>query len=499
MPPKKIKSALHVLSALAMIASSTSIAGPPVAPKDKYAYKPIKTDFWKKTDEAVEKEHAFIIFNHASPAADAEGPEKDEWRLGIAKALSAVGMPLHAQYLLTTVASKSIGTRQGFEALRILNQVVRDQVVDETALEELAFELDTKVDEPESRSMIGYLRARGLFKKGYQEWAQIALADVVPATTYGQELEFDRAQQALNSGDSVAAYGKFEGISKNPAARTQTQRLSRLALARLIFERKDYRAAVATYSKIDLATRERARSLNELTWTYYYDRAFGRALGTIQALKTPYFRPLLSPETLLVEMLIYRELCHFKHVQQLVKEFLAEYKPIYTTIEDRKPLEKLPEFQQMALQEGLLQKRATAIQFIRMERRELEKLSWSDEALRKELLKLGEKRERLIDAEINRLMISRVDTLANWFLDLREQVWFLEYESSMRMIQLNDDQADHYVPPKADKTRPDILFWPVSGEAWLDELMDYEVLVQDQCGNPKARRPFPFPRGGGRK
>ena len=475
-----------------LIVSQASAQMRPV--RDKNEYRPVRGDFWAEVERAIKNGKALAVVGK-SPPSMAGSPALDEWKIAVARGLHALGNPLHAQYLLTSVAAKSIGTRQGFEALRRLREIAKTDAIDETALEELAFDLDTKIDEPESKAMIGYFQARSLLRKGYIEWSQRSLGDVAAGTTYADELDYDRTLQILASGDSATAYTRFENLSKNPSARQVTARLSRLALARLIFERRDYRATIKSYTTIDLPTRERVRSLNELAWSYYYDRAYGKALGTIRAIKSAYFRQLLSPETYLVEMLIYRELCHFKTVKAIVSEFLETYKPLYSAIEARKPLDSIPQILQMILQEGNFQKRAQAIQLIRVERPSVEAMSFGSEDLREELLRAGEKREKLIDAEITRLMKTRLDAVANWFLDLREQAWFLDYESSMRMIQLNEDQKEEYEPRKADPLKSTTLFWPVNDEAWLDELFDYEVLVKDACGKGVQRRILPS--GGG--
>jgi hypothetical protein len=455
--------------------------------KDAFIYKPIRRDFWLRIDKLIKDGKTLEVFKQRLP--DDVQSIQDEWKLGMARALIAAGAPIHAQYLLTTVATKSIGTGQGFEALHMIHEIAKAGIADETSLEEVAFELDTKVDEPDTRSMVAYFRARALLRKGYPNWSEQALHDVAPGTTWSDELNYDRTMQTLNAGDSVAAYTRFESLAKSSVARATTSRLSRLALARLVFERKDYRAAISTYASIDLPTRERVRSLNELAWGYYYDRAYGKALGAIQAMKSPFYRTLLSPETLLLEMLIYRELCHYQKVKDIADDFQETFKPVFSQVESRLPLDTVPQFVQMALQEGIMQKRADAIREIRIERRQISKQAWAADDVRESLVKLGEKRERITDAEISRLLKVKSDTLANWFLDLREQVWFLEYEASMRMIQQNDEANEQYEPPKPNKSRPDVMFWPVTNEAWLDELLDYEVLVRDVCHSK-------FDRGG---
>lgn len=447
--------------------------------KDRFTYHPVQRDLWAKAERLIETEKGQQVFRLAADSVS--GAEADERKILIAKALAATGQRLHAQYLFSQIASKSLGTRQGFEALRLLHELARSAELDDTHLEDFAFDLDTKVDEPESRSMIGYFRARALLRKGYDEWARAGLDEIAPASTWKNELAFEHSQQALLAGYSGGAYTQFEAVMNSPVTRVPTARQARLNLARLLFEKRDYKASIATYTAIELPTRERARSLNELAWSYYHDRVYGKALGAIRALKSRYFSVLVSPETYLLEILIYRELCHFKHVKDLAAEFMSAFKPVFSAIERRRPLENIPQFLQMLLQEGVLQRRANAIQSVRAERRVLEKQRWADDEQRQSLVEFGKKRERLIDAEITRVLRTRGDSMANAFLDLREQVWFLDYEAAMRMIQLNEDANNQYEPPKANAVKPEVMFWPANQESWKDELLDYENLVHDAC------------------
>ena len=53
-----------------------------------------------------------------------------------------------------------------------------------------------------------------------------------------------------------------------------------------------------------------------MAWGYYFNRQYGKALGAVRALKSQYYGALLSPETLVLEMVIYRELCHYCESQK---------------------------------------------------------------------------------------------------------------------------------------------------------------------------------------
>lgn len=447
----------------------------------KVFYKPVDAEFWKEVERGIAKKNLEDVFKIEKPEKG-QGGEVEEWKIGMARALVAAGQPLHAQYLLSNFIQQVVATRQSFEGLRFINEIAKSNSIDESLMEDVAFDLDTKLDDANSRAMIGYFRARALLKKGYADWANQALKDVGTGTTWLDELEFDRTLQILSSGDAATAYGRFESIAKSPNARKGTVKLARLALARLIFERRDYKAAISMYLAADLPVRERARSLNELAWSYYYDQQYGKALGIIHALRTYYFERLFTPETAVLEMLIYRELCHYDRVHALADEFQKTFSDVYKAVENRLPLENIVRIMQTSLQEGALQKRATVIQQLRIERRELLRQNWTSADIRDELVKFGEKRERTTELEIQRILREKVDGIANQFLDLREQVWYLDYEASLRLIQMAESASPDYVPPEKSTGKPNDFFWPAdSKEAWRDELLDYELLVRGKC------------------
>jgi hypothetical protein len=451
-------------------------------------YRPVRPDFWKDVDKLIEAKKFAQIFVLEQPPA-ANGAEVEEWKLAMAKGMIAAGQPLHAQYWLSQLVASSVATRQGFEALHMLHEIAKAGPIDEILMEELAFDLDTKIEESETRSMIGYFKARALLRKGYVDWSAQSLKEVEPATTWNDELTYDRTLQILSSGDAATAYENFEKLAKGATARQPTVQQARLALARLIFERRDYKASIEMFREADLPVRERARSLSELAWSYYYDKEFGKALGVIKALHSVYFERLFTPETALLEMLIYRELCHYDRVRVLAASYQKQFSDVYRAIEDRLPLQNVARIMQTALQEGVLQKRANVIQAVRKERRDLLKQTWSAGQLRDDLVRLGQRRERISDLEVQRFLRDRVDAIANSFLDLREQVWYLDYEASLRLIQNAETVQPDYEPPSKSKTQPDNFFWPAgSSEAWLDELLNYEILVRGKCLVPERSK-----------
>lgn len=446
-----------------------------------FEYVPLHTDVWKKVDDLLTAGKAADVLK-LSPPERSQVAEWDEYRLEIAKSLINDKEPIHAQYLLATIAGKSIGTNQGTQALQLLAEVGRQGQLDESLMEELAFDLDTKLEDPELQSMIAYYRGRMLLRKGYNKWAQQSLNEIGAQTTWSREVAYDKAIQTLAKGDSTAAFEQFDAVAKSERTRRPTAMMAQLAMARLMFERKDYAAAIAIYHRLDLPVREQARALNEVAWNYYYSHAYGKALGAIAALRSKYFTKLYTPETAVLEMLIYRELCHYKQVQALAGKYTQAFSALTKPIMARQRLDSISALEQMALQEGVMQKRARIIQDLREERlRLMASKDWRAKDLQTWISDQGLRREQIVNAEIRRMLKERLDPIANRFLDFTDQVRFLKYEASLKLLQIKESQTTDYTPPEKDRVKTDTLFWPINEESWLDEIPDYEVLVQSLC------------------
>jgi hypothetical protein len=464
-------------------AAATS-SGPPAALTAAVVlYRPINAKLWADTESLIALGKVASVLKLNSPGAASAAA--DEWRLVLAKALIKNKQPLQAQVLLMELASRSVGTNQGAYALHLINQIARDAALDEDAMEDLSFDLDAAIDDLDDRLMIAYFQGRALVRKGFSEWGSqaVAILKSSPNSPWSLEMVYDRALQALESGDSIEAYSSFEALKANEHTRQPTRQLAELALARLIFERKDFAASLEAYRGVNLGVRDRAHELAEMAWGYFYDHQYGKALGAIRALKSAYFKPLISPEAIVLEMLIYRELCQYRSLRESVKDFQQTYKPVYTAIEKRKPLEKVPILNQMLLQEGAMQKRATVISEYRSEAAILKSQTWADPSIKSFLMDRGLRRQRTVDQSLQKSLRAQSDRVANWFLDLREQAYFLDYDSSMRLAQMRDTQDPNYIPPEKDEIKVETLFWPVTTEAWIDELADYEVLIHSSCRN----------------
>lgn len=427
------------------------------------------------------------------------GAALEELRLLAAEALTKQGHSLSAQITYMDVASRSIGTSQGAWALYALDQLAQVSEIDESAMEEMAYEYDSQVESVSEGSMLAWFRAKALLRRGYQEWAERDLGKIGPETRWNSDRLFERATDVLAEGRADEAETLYEEILKRAEVRSSTRQFAELNRARLIFEKGDYETTLKTVRGVDLPLRERARALLEMAWSRYYLKEYGKALGILKVIDSAFFEPLRSPEADLLRMVIERDLCRYDLIKQSSAAFRERYKKTFKQIESRLPLDADPSLKQMALQGRFLQKRATLIHRYRLERKAIydEDIKIAP-GLRAMLLKNLLMREKKTESEIARLLPKELEKAASWLIDMREQVSFLEYEASIRPLTTMPQEEADYLPEVASKTRFEKLYWPVVNEAWWDELDNYEVLIRARCAQPlpvlapvKKRKPPP--------
>lgn len=419
------------------------------------------------------------------PPLELSESQQDEVKILVASTLAKLGHSLAAQQIYMDVARRAVGTSQGSTALKQLEALALTVEIDEGAIEDFAFEYDSTVDSPAERSMLAWYRARALMRRGYSDWAIRELGQVASDSAWNSERFYDRAMSALIDGREDEAESIFFELTKKPTVRSTTRQYAELNRARLIFEKGDYQASLDAVRGLDLPIRERARALHEIAWSRYYLREYGKALGILQVLDSGYYVDLKTPEADLLRMVIERDLCRYDLVKQSIAAFRERYKKTYRQIDSRRPLEADDRLKQMALQTRFLQKRATLIHRLRGELRILadEEIHVSPKLalwLRGQLML----RERQLENEINRQLGKELERIANQFVDLRDQVTFLEYEASIRPLTMVPSDSSDYFPLATSAAKFEKLHWPVTNESWWDELDSYEVMLRGRCQSP---------------
>ncbi len=105
---------------------------------------------------------------------------------------------------------------------------------------------------------------------------------------------------------------------------TEVRDLAYLALARIAYEAENFDAAVYYYRKLPRDSNKLAQAFYEQAWTYFLKGDYERALGTFQALHSPYFSHFFYPELWVLEATVYVNLCYVENAEEAIKRFEAD-------------------------------------------------------------------------------------------------------------------------------------------------------------------------------
>jgi hypothetical protein len=108
----------------------------------------------------------------------------------------------------------------------------------------------------------------------------------------------------------------------------QIRNLSALTLARLYFQKNDYKTAYKTYLKIDKSSPSWLQAMVETAWTQILAGDNEGAAGNMFSLHTDFFRKAYAPDTYIVRTVGYLNLCQFGDGVSVLNDLKKRYTPI---------------------------------------------------------------------------------------------------------------------------------------------------------------------------
>lgn len=119
--------------------------------------------------------------------------------------------------------------------------------------------------------------------------------------------------------------------------------LSALTLARLYFQKGDYKAAYKTYIKIDKSSASWLQAMVETAWTQILAGDHEGAAGNMFSLHTDFFKKSYAPDTYIVRTVGYLNLCQFGDGMSVLNDLKKRYTPIQQKLEGYQKNNKEPE------------------------------------------------------------------------------------------------------------------------------------------------------------
>lgn len=255
-------------------------------------------------------------------------------------------------------------------------------------------------------------------------------------------------------------------------------------------------------------------ALFEASWAYYRVDNFGKALGLLLTLNSPYFSDKYYPEAMLLQATIYYTNCHYDRVVDILTDYKATYEPmkeqvdalvarlfqpeeVYDFLYKVKMADKdsydqtLELILEASVQDRDLRRGLAYIDMLDDEKKRVqENTTISNSPLGQSMMQDLEATRMLSVVEAGKKGKQRLERLQEELRDHSNRALDIEIETTEKYaareeLKEQDPNALGEFEQMIDKVMgadDEHLFWKFDGEYWNDELGYYWYYISSRCG-----------------
>jgi tetratricopeptide (TPR) repeat protein len=342
------------------------------------------------------------------------------------------------------------------------------------------------------------------------------LLGLIPITQSPDEKEKLNAEQVTEA--SQGFQKAVLAAEKQGPAGVPVVDLAYLSLARLAYDIGQFDAAIYYYKKISKNSPKLATAFYESGWTYFLKNDSSRAIGTFEALHSPYFAHHFYPELWILEATMYVNMCQVEHANEAMKMFTDHVMILSPPLRDfikknRKPEDYYASFVDSVNRKGV-NGLPRVLQSPVMENVEFYNLYQTIKQIEKEeatikgnLNALGQFGQDLL-GRLGQLRQERISeagvvvqkTLRQVGKDLDQYQDKLD-QLKIDLIDAEQNQIDDAIAGKKEEVKgastqgsiaiagSDSMVWPFDGEFWKDEIGAYRSFLRNKCAVDKPAGP----------
>ncbi len=278
-------------------------------------------------------------------------------------------------------------------------------------------------------------------------------------------------------------------------------RLAVLGQARAFYSQGDFDKSVKYYEKVPRFSDDWYDAMFESGWAYFQNAQFGKALGMVHSIQSPYFDDRYRAESFVLKSTVYFQMCHFDRTRKTLEAFFRLYEGMSESLKpwlegqqtDAEMVDLMSKGDKTFPEEIRLQITSNRrfnkfLGQVRTVDSELEraKTEFPEGGFKAQLLALLEEQRQQrvgLTGKIVRAQISRESAFLDDFLNQARIIKFETSDAERKMLQLGKDLTKG---PRAKGPRPYVpnarfQYWAFQGEYWLDELGFYEHSIKDEC------------------
>jgi hypothetical protein len=404
----------------------------------------------------------------------------------LARSLIDLGFTHAGGVYLSRIARERSNPNVLPRALETLRELT-DRPHDEVMIDEQVFgALDLGFLPEEAGAYAHYQQGLVDLRVGNERWASTHFSKLPEGSAEASRARFallvTRLREVKEPNDELIE--DFLALSKDEKLTRESRNEAALAVARLRYERQDYKGALAAYERVKLPELDpgRATLYLEEAWTRYKLGEPRAAMGILTTLDAPSFRDEFLPDKYLLRALIYRDLCHYLPAKRAAKELTRRYADSLEAIRSREDLTQDARLRRAASAHGATKRAARYLEVLELEGERLGRYAGSfGERLYTHLTKTYDlahaEAQRVYQARLEEAVRQEADTL----LRAAEQVRLMEYEVGLKLYERVKKGSKLVAPPEEEQLSPSQVGFTFDGEYWNDELRSYRVRLESRC------------------
>ncbi|MBK8013970.1 MAG: hypothetical protein IPK13_21820 [Deltaproteobacteria bacterium] len=277
--------------------------------------------------------------------------------------------------------------------------------------------------------------------------------------------------------------------------------LAVLGKARAYYSQGDFKGSVEFYEKVPRFSEDWYDAMFESGWAYFQTGQFGRALGMVHAIQSPYFDDRYRAESWVLKATTYFQLCHFDRVRKTLDDFFRLYEPVAEALipwlegehTDAEMVEVVvdgnPAFpEQIRRQLANNRRFARFLGHVRRVDSELARATaeFPEGRFKAALLSFFEQEREQRVALTGKLVRQQLKREVAFLDDFLNQARIIKFETADAERKMLEAGKDITKGPRAKGPRPIVpdatyQYWAFLGEYWLDELGYYEHSIKNEC------------------
>lgn len=398
--------------------------------------------------------------------------------------------------------------------------VVADGLGDDTLLNYAVNRLDLSALSGANRDMIFFRIGEVKQKNRDYAGAEEAFSKVQTGSSYYNQALYNRGVAELEQGkvdEAIALYRHMIGL-RGGADVTDTNKVAaQLALARALYQKKDWDAAIDAYSQIPRDHVLWHDALFEQSWAMLRAARFRSVLSNFQSLHSAYYEDFYMPESLLLRSIVYLYICKYDEMEKVLQLFEKTYGPVSAKLRDfirnnNDPVAYFNEAERArqikggkelsssrlpyivtrsVLEEGDVRRAFGYLKALDEEKGKIEgNYAFKASPIGQYALKIVANRKKNTYLAIGDMVKSHLMDMRTELRDLYEQAGFIRYEmingkkESLKKRMAGKDVTDETVDQQVARSfyiQNGYEYYPFKGEYWLDEVGNYHYLGKQSC------------------